>query len=411
MRIILLISILLSASFAQLPEAKYKLKMKEIDKKACKEFKNSSICYNVSLKYPLTDILRKDIAQILQMNIDATKKEILKENPNKILSDINEEDVFGSKEWSSETTIELFDYFKNFTTVSTFQYDYTGGAHPNSSLSLFAFKNGSKKALKLKDIVGSGNMDKFISVAEKEYKLYVGLLPYESLTKDGWFENNFELTKNFAITDKGLLLNYNPYEIKPYSAGYTYFILPYYVLQNIIGKDSAIYDLLEESEYKNDTRVIDEQFINSGELKASLKVSKYGVARLDISLELYKDFRYLWVSIGTPQYIDDNNVYIVDYKGLDRFDTYPAGSKIYNITKKRSIRAKYLLVEGSKKRYHAYNDISATLLLKAPKNSDIVCVELRVTAKNRDIKRFINSSFVDQQGFESKRMCIRVKNY
>ena len=410
MRIILLITLLLSLLLGDLPESNYKLKMKEAEKRVCKNFKNDSLCYTLSMKYPSTDILRKDIAQILQMNIDATKKEVFKENPDQMLADIKEGDLFGNREWISETTLELFDYFQNFTTVSTFQYDYTGGAHPNSSLSLFVFKSGSKKALKLKDIVGNGNMDKFVSIAEKAYRLDAGLLPGEPLTKDNWFEDKFTLTENFAITENGLLFSYSPYEIKPYASGYSHFTLPYYMLKNIVGKDSVIYDIVTGSKSALPEPKIDKQLLyNKGEFKASLKATGDREFQLDISMNLTDDYKNLWLSIGLPQYRDSKGVTVVKYRGLNIFTAYPAGSRIYNTMKKRNIRSKYLLIEGSEIDYKAYSDISAKLIIKTPKYMDTLCVEMRVIAKNKNVVTMMSSDFIDQQGFESKRMCIPVK--
>ena len=410
MRIMLLISMLLAFSSADLPEAQYKLKMKEIDKKACKKFSKESICYNVSMKYPTTEILHPDIAQILQLNIDATKKVVFKENPYKMIADIEEEDLFGNREWESETTLELFDYFRNFTTVSTFQYDYTGGAHPNSSLSLFAFKNGSKKALGLSDIIGSGSKEGFISVAEKAYRIDAGLLPDEPLTKDGWFEDKFTMTENFAITEDELLFSYSPYEIKPYALGYTYFTLPYYRLKNIIGKDSVIYDIVDDSKPEISEQKVEEELLyNKGKFKASLKTIEDREFQLEIFMDLYNDYNNLWLSIGLPQYRDGRGVSVVKYRGLNIFTIYPAGSRIYNITKKRNIRSKYLLIEGNKIDYRAYSNLYANLIIKTPKYIDTLCTEIRVTAKNRKVESLLYSPFVDQQGFYSKRICIPVK--
>ncbi len=408
MRIMLLIYILLAFSSADLPEAQYKLKMKEIDKKACKKFSKESICYNVSMKYPTTEILRSDIAQILELNIDTTKKVVFKENPYKMIADIEEEDLFGSREWESETTLELFDYFHNFTTVSTFQYDYMGGVHPNSWLKLSAYKNGNYKRLTIEDIMGSGDKSRFMDIAERAYKTYRGLLPNEPLIKDDWFENSFVLSKNFAITDKGLLFSYSPYEIKAYASGYTYFILPYYMLQGVIGKDSVIYDIVKSSNNNIKTKEFKQTIQDSGELKAKLTALTDREVRLDIDLSLYNSYRYLWVSIGLPQFRSARGVSLLNYKGLDKFSLYPAGSKIYNNNTHRAMRSRYLLVEGEKRRYKM-DDLSASLIIKAPKYIDSLCIELRVTAKNRKVVELTDSLFEDQQGFRSIRLCIPVK--
>ena len=408
MRNILLISMLFILSFADIPKSEYKLKQKEISKTACKHFSKDSLCYTVSLKYPSTDILRDDIAKTVKANIEMAKKELFSEDPNKMLEDITEDEIIVSGEWFNEASLELFDYFHNFTTIAIFQYNYTGGAHPNSWLKLSAYKNGNYKRLTIEDIIGSGDKSRFIDIAERAYKTYRGLLPNEPLIKDDWFENSFVLSKNFAITDKGLLFSYSPYEIKAYASGYTYFILPYYMLQGVIGKDSVIYDIVKSSNNNIKTKEFKQTIQDSGELKAKLTALKDREVRLDIDLSLYNSYRYLWVSIGLPQFRSGRGVSLLNYKGLDKFSLYPAGSKIYNNNTHRAMRSRYLLVEGEKRRYKM-DDLSASLIIKAPKYTDSLCIELRVTAKNREVVELTDSLFEDQQGFHSIRLCIPVK--
>ena len=404
MRLLIILIGFYSLSFAEMPQSAYKLKQKEISKTNCKHFTKDSICYTVSLKYPSTDILRDDIKKVVKYNIDTTKKELFSEDSNKILKDITENDLFGSSEWFNEASLELFDYFHNFTTIAIFQYNYTGGAHPNSWLNLYVYKYSSNRLITLQDIISSGNKEDFLNIAEKTYKIYRGLLPNEPLTKDDWFENSFELSKNFAITEKGLLFSYSPYEIKPYVSGYTYFILPYYMLKGVIGKDSIIYDIVQNSNYLK-TKELNIALQDSGELKAKLTALKHKEVRLDIDLSLYNSYRYIWFSIGLPQFSSGRGVSILSYKGLDKFSLYPAGSRIYNNNTHRAMRAKYLLIEGEKRRYNM-NDISAKFLIKAPKYTDSLCIELRVTAKDRRVVELTDSGFEDQQGFRSIRLCI-----
>ena len=235
------------------------------------------------------------------------------------------------------------------------------------------------------------------------------MLPNEPLTKDGWFEDSFILSKNFAITQEGLLFSYSPYEIKSYADGYTYFILPYYMLRDIIDKDSIIYDIVKSNKLSKQILKVDKklEFIDEkGELHTIFKYIGHHKFELDISANLTNNYKNLWLSIGVPQYRDGKGIYIVDYKGLDRFSIYPAKSRIFNIEQRRAIRSKYLLIEGSKKRYELYSNISAKIILKTPIHLDSICVEIRLSAKNRKIESFLNDGFEDQQGFLSKRLCL-----
>ena len=184
--------------------------------------------------------------------------------------------------------------------------------------------------------------------------------------------------------------------------------MPYYMLKDIIGKDSIIYDIVNRSRAKIGYKKINIEFNHNGYMGASLKALGHRRVKLDVDMELYSPYRYLWLSIGLPQYRSARGVYIIDYKGFDRFSLYRAGSKIFNISKRGVMRARYLLIEGEKRNFRG-DSASAKLILKAPKYADTLCVELRVTAKNRKVESFISSPFIDQQGFNSKRLCIQVK--
>jgi hypothetical protein len=39
-------------------------------------------------------------------------------------------------------------------------------------------------------------------------------------------DNTFTLSQNFALTDKGISLHYNPYEVGPYVMGASDFVVP-----------------------------------------------------------------------------------------------------------------------------------------------------------------------------------------
>ena len=409
MRFIVAILFIFTFVFAELPEAQYKLKTKKITNSACRYFEKDTVCYKISLKYPSLDIIKDNIAKILHYNIEKAKKEIFDENPKDFLKDISENDIISDGEWFNEASLELFDYYKEFTTISIFYSNYTGGVHPNSSLQLLVYQGNNFKNITIEDIIGGGDKNRFIDTAEKAYKIFRGLLPNESLTKDDWFENVFELSTSFAITDNGLLFTYSPYEVKPYASGYTYFILPYYMLKGVVGRESVIYDIVKDSDNTPKPKKLNLTLNNSGEFKAKLTALGNREIQLNIDTNLYNNYRYVWLSIGLPQYRGGRGISLVRYSGLDKFSLYPAGSRIYDNITHRVMRSKYLLVEGEKRGYSSMDNMNASLILKAPKGVESLCVELRVTAKNRKVVELTDSPFEDQQGFHSIRLCIPVK--
>jgi len=407
---LLIIAVVTSFTIAQMPKAQYQLKMKTLSKEFCKRDAKSTLCDRVILKYPKTDILKDNISKVLEYEIDKAKKLYDKNSPQENLADIEPSDSIGGMDWEERLDIKLFDYAYNFVTVSLFNYSYTGGAHPNSSLGLNTYKPDTKEPLKLKDIISQDNNSKFMHIAKKYYYISEGLLPNEPLTNADWFDNQFTLSKNFAITDKGILFSYSPYEIKPYADGYTYFVLPYYALKGIISEDSPIYNIVKHS-FKKPIKIEKKVNLsnNRGEMEISINSVKQNRLQLDISLELYQDYRDIWLSVGFPQFRRARYVKSIGFEYFNDVQEYPAGSRIYNNTTKRAFNSFYLMEEAHRHYYRAYNKLFASWIIDPPKSLDVLCMEFRVTARDIKIKNLtedINNAFLDQQGFTSNRVCI-----
>ncbi len=111
--------------------------------------------------------------------------------------------------------------FQNEKMVSVVsnRYSYTGGAHGISSTVFLNF-NASDGTLIERDALFS-DLSKVLHIAENEFKKQQNISPDESLSEKGfWFENDtFQLPQNIGVTEKFLILFYNPYEIAPYMDG------------------------------------------------------------------------------------------------------------------------------------------------------------------------------------------------
>jgi len=406
---ILIIFVVGSLSVAQMPKAQYRLKMQTLSKEFCKRDTRRTLCDRVILKYPKIDILQENISKVLKYEIDKAKNSYNKNNPRENLANIEPNDTILG-DWEEKLNINLFDYSHRFVTVSLFYYSYMGGAHSNSSLKLNTYAPNGKNPLKLKDIIPKDNSYEFLHIAKRYYYISEGLLPNEPLTDAGWFDNKFILSKNFAITDTGILFSYSPYEIKSYADGYTYFVLPYYALKGIINKDSPIYNIVKHS-FKKPIKIEKKinLYNNIGEMEISINSLKENRLKLDVSLELYQDYRDIWLSVGFPQFRRARYVNSIGFEYFNNLQEYPAGSRIYNNTTKRAFNSFYLMEEAHRHYYRAYNKLSASWIINPPKSLDVLCMEFRVTARDRRVKNLtedVNNAFLDQQGFTSHRVCI-----
>ncbi len=114
-------------------------------------------------------------------------------------------------------------------------YSYLGGAHPNSYQTYLNFNRKTGELIQLEDI--TLDQEAVLNVAEQQFRTTYNLSPEDPLTKAGLFENELVLPKNFAITNKGLIFLYNPYEIGPYAAGYYEFTIPWESLAGLVKRN------------------------------------------------------------------------------------------------------------------------------------------------------------------------------
>jgi len=98
---------------------------------------------------------------------------------------------------------------------------FTGGAHPNSSTSLYVIDIQSYKELTTSDIIS--DTTKFKQILEQEFRKVKGMREDQSFADVGFYINDgdFLLNDNIGITETSVIVQFNPYEIAPYSEGAT----------------------------------------------------------------------------------------------------------------------------------------------------------------------------------------------
>lgn len=116
---------------------------------------------------------------------------------------------------------------------------FLGGAHGFSEETLFVFDGTSGKKLSWDDVIEPTSRGIFEKAAEAEFRRARGIPPTQTLQEAGFtFENDaFILPTNFALTDKGIVCHYNPYEAGPYVMGATDFTVPLEVVLPALQSD------------------------------------------------------------------------------------------------------------------------------------------------------------------------------
>jgi hypothetical protein len=229
--ILLTLLLLLTASHAKESYiGMYDTQLREntISNKYCTENKKGKeFCLEYELTYPTIEKtknlkMKKLIDEIVNNKIIKFKKLNAKDEVLNLLSD----DPELSWSWEDKTKLQLFATTEKTFTLAVVNYNYSGGAHGNYTITYENYDIAKGVELELKDIFVKGFEEKLKRIANRYYRKRNKLKPGESLTKIGWFGDNFILSDNYAITTKGLDFLYNTYEIKPYIAGITTFLLP-----------------------------------------------------------------------------------------------------------------------------------------------------------------------------------------
>ncbi len=120
--------------------------------------------------------------------------------------------------YSFETDFSVAYNSKNFISIVLNHYQYTGGAHGNYYAVGYNFNLADGQLISLKDLIKDDSFDLLSLECEEvilnEYKS-------NSLFDAGLFENEINILpdQDFYITPDALVLQFDPYEIAPYSMG------------------------------------------------------------------------------------------------------------------------------------------------------------------------------------------------
>ena len=111
-------------------------------------------------------------------------------------------------------------------------YVFTGGAHGMPLSEYLIFDVNSKKQVTLADMLQPGKQSRFKALAYQAYKEWVKTVD-EDVSN---YEKNwpFTLSDNVTLTDKGVNIRYQHYDIGPYAYGMPVLSIPYAKLSGII---------------------------------------------------------------------------------------------------------------------------------------------------------------------------------
>jgi hypothetical protein len=384
---------------------------KILNDKYCQKTKShNTLCMEYQLEYPeqiqsdkqgLTDTIKKSI----QKYKDDFK---VGDAERYIITTLKEDDYGMSGTWSNETNVELFATTQNTFTLSITNGGYMGGAHGNYATGFDNYDINSSKKITLNDLLITGYKGKLNKIAEKYYKKMYASNENENLQNLGWFDNKFILANTFAITSQGLYFLYNSYEIKPYAAGQTTFLLPYNTFNGLIKKDSILSSIAIQNREKQTKQIFNDAY--GAHLTLLSNNVGNNILELTIKVKNLSLKNRGWLSISFPELTKKEIVTNLEKGRFDTVNTYKRGSKIYNKQRKKAVSSKYLLVEGEAKKWSQNEEKILKFTLHVPKKIQNLFINLRASFKgtSKDLT-YVPDNYYDttgQQGFANYRVRI-----
>lgn len=118
--------------------------------------------------------------------------------------------------WQQDIEAELKTGVGQVSVIQVTVYTFTGGAHGMTSITPVNWDRQLGRQLALTDIILPGRADAFWAEARKAHQAWAHSRDNSGALAAGW---PFATTALFALRKDGLELQYQPYEIGPYSEG------------------------------------------------------------------------------------------------------------------------------------------------------------------------------------------------
>jgi len=127
-------------------------------------------------------------------------------------------------DWSLQRSAKVLFSNSEVVSVEVVNEGFLGGAHGFNERTLMTFDSRSGTRLGVTDVVDEQSQKMLSRIVEAEFRRSRSIPKSQTLQDAGFFilpGQEMPLGENFALTDKGLEIQYNPYEVAPYSFGQT----------------------------------------------------------------------------------------------------------------------------------------------------------------------------------------------
>ncbi|MBE2280732.1 MAG: DUF3298 domain-containing protein [Ignavibacteriaceae bacterium] len=142
--------------------------------------------------------------------------------------------------WDIEITVNEQIDMHGVVSVEGNAYMNTGGAHPNTLVTLLSFDKKTGKIVTINDLIDPSKVEDFRKVVEKYFRLQNKLSATENLEEAGFWltDNKFAIPEEFNLTSNGIRFYINTYDIAPYVMGAFEIDVPYNEIKDLLKSGS-----------------------------------------------------------------------------------------------------------------------------------------------------------------------------
>ena len=152
--------------------------------------------------------------------------------------------------WKQTNEVKVILNSPLILSLEFFDYNFMGGAHPNTEIAYENFDTQTGDKIYLQDLFVNNYEEVLNKIGEKKFREARSIPSNKNFDSIGfWFDNNkFVLTDNFALSKNNLVFLYNSYEVAPYAMGRTKIEIPYGELKDIIKPEGLLWNFIASNE-------------------------------------------------------------------------------------------------------------------------------------------------------------------
>ena len=137
--------------------------------------------------------------------------------------------------WRYAETVSIKNSGRQGIIIERDYYIYSGGAHGLNTKRYYVIDMDQQKQIKIDDLFANYQGDKRLrDIVYFELGKYSKLQNGQKLSEGIFFSDDPELSFNFFVSNEGLGLHWNPYQIAPYAYGNIKIIMPWQVIRPLM---------------------------------------------------------------------------------------------------------------------------------------------------------------------------------